>query len=195
MTSVCLEPQMRHDWFISATQFLSPEGKSAAAKLLPAAERRSWPCSDGQVAIEDRLSQALSAARREVQNLTRYLGAEEAAAISSRLGALLHIDAWDDDDEVLHSDSVATMIRAIIGLGLGVPGMTIARTGNLVGTWSLDSHVLRVEAHADGTVAWTALHPRGAAPRHEHNASDTLDNLTAVVREILGQSRGNSGRG
>lgn len=195
MTTLCPSQRYERDSWIRGTGFISRQGQETAIRLVPAASVIEDAQPSTQLPLEERLAQALFAARRAVQNQTRYLGLAQVAVLAANLAALLDVHAWDDDDEVLDPESVTTMVQAAIALDLGLPVLTLARNGNLVGTWSLDDHVLRVEANVNRTVAWTMLYPRGAAPRHEHCASESIDNLVAVVGRIVGRPRGHPRQG
>ena len=140
--------------------------------------------------LEERLSNTFFRALYLVRERTRELSADHTDELLCQLSELLSVECWDDDDAMLNLASLRTMVDVIATLDRGVGALTIARNGNLVATWSADDHVLRVEAEPNGAVTWTSLHPRGAQPRHAHNPGDSINNLQAVARDLLGDADG-----
>lgn len=195
MTAICMPRYISWADFLPGTPAMSREGNREWIQGAQAArERLRWDEAPAPKPVEDRLATALLQAKQAVQDIRRHLSASEAEAITNALSHLLSIDAWEDGDEVLRVRSVRTMLRVITGLERGPGEMSLAHNGNLVSTWSLDNHVLRVEAQGAGWVAWTLLHPRGTAPRHEHEPNDTIANLRTRLDQLLGRSGGHSER-
>lgn len=143
---------------------------------------RDYPLKEAPLfpALETQLSESLSRATSAVFEQTRYLGLECSRQVVRSLTELLSLDAWDDGDELLKVGSVRTMLKAIIALQKGCGDLTVTRTGHLVATWRTHGETLRVEAKADGRMAWAVLHTRGSQPRHEHQADGSITDLQAA---------------
>jgi hypothetical protein len=147
--------------------------------------------ADEAASLEQQLANNLAQATRAVHSQVRSLGRAVVENLVEQLSQILSVDAWDDDDDLLNITSLKTMIHVVSRLG-SVGDLTITRNGNLVSTWSRESHVLRVEAHPDGTVSWTILHPRGNQPRHERTPHGSIDDVVGAATG-LGQPDGPPG--
>jgi hypothetical protein len=183
MTALCLPRPTGRFARLSAlfTPAVSSEGGAAQRAWINSVNEH---VAFAERSLEEQLNDALWTAVEIVQEQSRYISAETRRLMNEQLAQLLSIECWDDDDAVLSVGSVRTMLRAVIELEKGPGDLSISRAGNLVSTWSVSDHVLRMEAHASGSVAWTVLHPRGSAPRHEHHPSDSIQSLRGLLQQL-----------
>jgi hypothetical protein len=96
--------------------------------------------------LPERLFDALADAKIYTSHVAMRMDREWRTKLFCQLDSLLDPEEWDDSDQPLRKESFATFLKAMfLILPQRRPGLGVARSGNLIGMWTVGQARLTME--------------------------------------------------
>ncbi len=110
---------------------------------------------NGGSSIEERLFDAVAAAKMLTAQVAMHLKREWRSKLFKQIDSLHDLAEWESDDIPLGQSSFATFLKAIIQINpQRPPGLGLSHEGNLIAAWTVAQDRLTIEFFRNDRLSW-----------------------------------------